>query len=131
MAEGAGLYISDSEPQAIANAVKRALKGNGKVSRSALIKTLDHKYRASDLNGAMSLLIQSGEVEVEEVPQPPGKAGGPAFGTLSGLSSSPNSSPRGDFFTAGEELAGRVLPRGENCSSPAPPCEESAWGKGP
>jgi hypothetical protein len=79
LAEGAGLYISDTEPQAIANAVKRALKDQGRVSRSALVKTLQHKYRASDLAGVLGLLITSGEVEVEEVPQPPGKAGRPGI----------------------------------------------------
>jgi histone H3/H4 len=65
MAEGAGLYIADSDNQAMANDVKRALKGNGKVSRSVLIRALGHKYKAKELDGVLNLMIEAEEVTVE------------------------------------------------------------------
>jgi len=84
LAKEAGLYISDSENQTIANTIKRALSGKGKISRSMLLQTLDHKFRARDLDGAMGLPIQSGKVEWEEVPQPSGAGRPGVFYTFKG-----------------------------------------------
>ena len=65
MAEGAGLYIADSDNQAMANDVKRALKGNGKVSRSVLLRALGHKYKAKELDGVLNLMIEAEEITIE------------------------------------------------------------------
>jgi hypothetical protein len=65
MAEGAGLYIADSDNQAMANDVKRALKGNGRVSRSVLLRALGHKYKAKELDGVLNSLAEAEEISIE------------------------------------------------------------------
>ena len=64
MAEGAGLYIADSDNQAMANDVKRSLKGKGKVIAD-LLRALGHKYKAKDLEGVLNLMIEAEEITIE------------------------------------------------------------------
>ena len=68
LAEGAGLYIADSDTQASANAVKRAIAARGgKASHQELLRALQHKYKSRDLKDVLSLLIESGDVLKELV----------------------------------------------------------------
>jgi hypothetical protein len=65
MAEEARLHIFDTETQEIANAIRRALKGKGKVRRSRLTKALDYKFKARDFDGVLGQMIEAEEVKVE------------------------------------------------------------------
>jgi hypothetical protein len=82
LAEGAGLYIADSETQVTANEIKRHLKGKGRVRRYELIKALSFKYRARDLEDVLKMMIEARVLLEERVPSGP-KGGQPArFYTL-------------------------------------------------
>ena len=63
MAQGAGLYIADTENQAMARAVLRAVtKAGGGVTKSGLIRALDHKYKTRELDSVLGSLVESGEL---------------------------------------------------------------------
>jgi Bifunctional DNA primase/polymerase, N-terminal len=68
MIRDAGRYMADSEAQAVARAIKRALVGKGRTSRSALVRALDHKYKARDLDDVLGSLVTAGEVKEDVVP---------------------------------------------------------------
>ena len=82
MAEGAGLYIADSDHQAMANDVKRSLKGKGKVDRSTLLRALGHKYKARDLEGVLNLMIEAEEMTIERGATTPKGGQPPRWQTL-------------------------------------------------
>lgn len=76
LAEGAGLYIADSDTQAAANAVRRALRaGGGRLSRSALIRTLQHRYKSRELEDVIRSLAEGEQIVVEKLVT----SGRPAF----------------------------------------------------
>jgi hypothetical protein len=77
LADGAGLYISDSDTQTTANDIKRHLKGKGMVQRSTLLKGLSFKYRARDLDDVLRMMIEA-EVISESTNQVAGKFVKPA-----------------------------------------------------
>lgn len=66
MIRDAGRYMADSEAQAIARAIKRALVGKGRVTRSALLKALDYKYKARDLDETLASMNDAGSVKIEQ-----------------------------------------------------------------
>ena len=79
LAEGAGLYISDSDTQALSNAVKRAIaERGGRIGRRDLLRALAHKYKTRDLDDAIKSLAESEHVVVEKV-TPDTQGGRPAF----------------------------------------------------
>jgi hypothetical protein len=72
LAESAGLYISDSETQAMANAVKRVIQrkanGHDKVRRSDVLQALKYKYKTRDLKDVMDQMYEGGTLRIEKVP---------------------------------------------------------------
>ena len=76
---GAGLYIADSEHQATARAVMRVINAaGGFIHRRDLIRALDHRYKAKDLNSVIASLTESGEILQEQL-TPTEKGGRPSF----------------------------------------------------
>lgn len=76
LAEGAGLYIADSETQALSNAVKRAIsERGGRIKRRDLLRALAHKYKTRDLEDAIKSLAESEHIVVEKT-TPEGEHGG-------------------------------------------------------
>ena len=68
LAEGAGLYIADSDTQAAANAVRRAIQERGgRVKRRDLIRALAHKYKTRDLDDVIKSLAEAESVLIEKV----------------------------------------------------------------
>lgn len=67
MAEGAGLYIADSDTQATANAVKRAIQERGgRVKRRDLIRALAHKYETRKLDDVIKSLAEAEDILIEK-----------------------------------------------------------------
>jgi hypothetical protein len=66
MIRDAGRYMADSDAQAIARAVKRVLVDKGRVTRSVLVKALDHRYKARDLDETLNSMADAGEVKIEQ-----------------------------------------------------------------
>lgn len=75
LAEGAGLYIADSDTQAAANAVRRAIQEHGgRVKRRDLIRALAHKYKTRDLDDVIKSLAEAESILIEKtVPADGGK----------------------------------------------------------
>jgi len=72
LAEGAGLYIADTEEQERANAVVRAIhKAGGRIKRRDLIRALDHKYSTRNLDDCLRALKESERV-AQNSEAPPG-----------------------------------------------------------
>lgn len=68
MAEGAGLYIADSDTQAIANSIRRAIKERGgRIRRRDLIRALDHKYKTRDVDESIKGLSEAEQIFTEKV----------------------------------------------------------------
>lgn len=66
LAKGAGLYIADSETQATANAVRRAIaEKGGRIKRRDLIRALQHKYRTRELDEVIKGVAEAGQIEVQ------------------------------------------------------------------
>jgi len=75
MVRNATDFIADTDNQAQLKDVRRIIKSaGGTISRSALVKKLDGKLKAFELDGALKLLIEAGDVE--EKMQAPGDKGG-------------------------------------------------------
>ncbi len=75
MITGAGLYIADSETQAVANVIRRAIVGaGGRIKRRDLIRTIDHRYRARDIDEGIKALAEGEEIQIEKVDR---EGGGP------------------------------------------------------
>lgn len=76
LAESAGLYISDSDTQAMANAIRRVIqkKANGKerVKRSEVLQALKYKYKSRDLADVMTQMTEGGTLKVEKQLHPGG-----------------------------------------------------------
>ena len=77
----AGLYIADSEHQAMANEIKRVIgrlsNGSKKVKHSDLVQALKHKYKSRDLKEALEQMIVGGTIKAER--QSPEGGGPPTF----------------------------------------------------
>lgn len=68
LAEGAGLYIADSEHQAVTNAVRRAIQeAGGRIRRRDLLRRVGHRYKARDLEDSIKALAEMEEVVIEKV----------------------------------------------------------------
>lgn len=73
LAKGAGLYIADSETQAAANAVKRAIQEKGgRIVRRGLIRALKHRYKTRELEDVIKSLVEAGEIALEKAEQSAG-----------------------------------------------------------
>lgn len=74
LAKGAGLYIADSDNQAMTNAIRRVLEDRkGRVKRRDLVRALQHRYKARELDDGLKALIEAEQIIVEKaIP----KAGG-------------------------------------------------------
>lgn len=58
MAKGAGIFIADSEHQAMAKMVVHAIEENkGRITRTKLYRRLDHRYRAKDIDEVIKSLM--------------------------------------------------------------------------
>lgn len=70
LASSAGLYIADSETQAMANEVKRTIKrlanGHKQVKHSAIIQALKYKYKSRDLKDVMDQMVFGGTLHYEK-----------------------------------------------------------------
>ncbi len=77
LADGAGLYIADSDTQAAANAVRRAIqeRGGRRVRRREVLRALAHRYRKRDLDDTINALAEAEQIVIEKV-VPPGSDGG-------------------------------------------------------
>lgn len=71
LADGAGLYIADSDTQAAANAVRRAIQERGgRVKRRDLIRALAHRYKSRELEDVIKSLAEAETIRVQkEVPE--------------------------------------------------------------
>lgn len=68
MATAAGLYISDTENQAIAKTILRiAIEAGGSIKRRDLLRKLDHKYRARDLEDVLRSLLETEQLVAIDV----------------------------------------------------------------
>ena len=78
LAEGAGLYIADSDTQAAANAVRRAIQEHGgRVKRRDLIRALAHKYETRKLDDVIKSLAEAESILIEKTM--PADKGRPSF----------------------------------------------------
>jgi hypothetical protein len=76
LARGAGLYIADSETQAAANAVRRAIaERGGRIKRRDLLRALAHRYRTRELDDVIKSLAEAEDIVVQKVVP---EGGGPA-----------------------------------------------------
>lgn len=70
LAISAGLYIADSEHQAMANEIRRVIKrlsnGSKKVKHSDVVQALKQKYKSRDLKDALDQMIVGGAVQAEK-----------------------------------------------------------------
>jgi hypothetical protein len=79
LAEGAGLYIADSDTQAAANAVRRAIQERGgRIKRRDLIRALAHRYKRRELDDVISSLAEGETINIEKV-ESGEKGGRPSF----------------------------------------------------
>jgi hypothetical protein len=68
LADGAGLYIADSDTQAAANAVRRAIQEDGgRVKRRDLLRKLQHRYKSRELEDVIKSLAESEHIRIEKV----------------------------------------------------------------
>lgn len=68
LANGAGLYIADSDTQAAANAVRRAIQDKGgRIRRRDLLRALAHRYKRRELEDVISSLAEAEMIMVEKV----------------------------------------------------------------
>jgi hypothetical protein len=65
MAEEARLHIFDSDTQEIANAIRRALKGKGRVPRWKLTKALDYNFKARDYESVLDQMVLARDVKAD------------------------------------------------------------------
>lgn len=76
LADGAGLYIADSDTQAAANAVRRAIqeRGGRKVRHRDVLRALAHRYRSRDLKDTISALAEAEQIVITDEIKGEGKA---------------------------------------------------------
>jgi len=73
LATGAGLYIADSDTQATANAVRRALYDRGgRMKRRDLLRALQHRYKARELEDVIKGLAEADHIRIEKEVPPKG-----------------------------------------------------------
>lgn len=67
LAKGAGLYIADSDNQAMANAVRRVLEAKkGRIKRRDLIRALQHRYKPRELEEIIKALAEAEHLVIEK-----------------------------------------------------------------
>jgi hypothetical protein len=70
LAESAGLYIADSENQAMANEVRRVIKrksnGSKRVKHSVIVQALKYKFKSRDLKDVIDQMVVGGDLKVEK-----------------------------------------------------------------
>lgn len=67
LAEGAGLYIADSDTQALSNAVRRAIvDAGGRIKRRDLLQVMRHRYRMRDLDDMIKGLSEAEIILIEK-----------------------------------------------------------------
>ena len=70
LADSAGLYIADSETQAMANEIRRIIKrksnGHVQVKRSVVLQSLKYKYKSRDLKDVMEQMVEGGALLVKK-----------------------------------------------------------------
>jgi hypothetical protein len=68
LAKGAGLYIADSDNQAMANSVRRAIQERGgRIKRRDLLQAMKHRYKTRELDDVIKALAESESVVIEKV----------------------------------------------------------------
>lgn len=68
LAAGAGLYIADSDTQAAANAVRRAIQERGGVARRRdLLRALAHRYKTRELDDVIKGLAEAEHIVIEKL----------------------------------------------------------------
>jgi hypothetical protein len=73
LAYGAGLYIADSDTQAAANAVRRAIREHGgRIRRRDLLRALAHRYKRRELDDVITGLAESEHIRIEKTIHPNG-----------------------------------------------------------
>ena len=73
LAHGAGLYIADSDNQAAANAVRRAIReSGGRVKRRELLQKLKHRYKSRELEDVIKSLAEAEDILIEKMIPPTG-----------------------------------------------------------
>lgn len=73
--EASGDYIADTDAQARAQEIIRALKARrGKATHRELMMSLKHKHSTRDVKDTLQALTESGRVDVFEKPNPKGRA---------------------------------------------------------
>jgi hypothetical protein len=73
LAYGAGLYIADSDTQAAANAVRRAIREHGgRIRRRDLLRALAHRYKRRELDDVIAGLAESEHIRIEKTIHPDG-----------------------------------------------------------
>ncbi|MCC7253828.1 bifunctional DNA primase/polymerase [Hyphomicrobium sp.] len=73
LAEGAGLYIADSESQAAAQAVRRAIQERGgRLKRRDLLQAIKHRYKTRELNDVINSLAEAEDIRIEKTVPPGG-----------------------------------------------------------
>jgi hypothetical protein len=78
LARGAGLYIADSDTQAAANAVRRAIQERGgRIRRRDLLRVLAHRYKTRELEDVIKSLAEAEDIVIEKITSADG--GRPAF----------------------------------------------------
>jgi hypothetical protein len=81
LAESAGLYISDSETQAMANAVRRVIQkrgnGTGRVKRADVLQALKYKYKTRELADVIAQMAEGGTLKIEKTT--PAAGGTPSY----------------------------------------------------
>lgn len=78
LAHGAGLYIADSDTQAAANAVRRAIQERGgRVKRRDLLQAMKHRYKRRELDDVIMGLAEAEDILIEKIV--PEGGGTPSF----------------------------------------------------
>jgi hypothetical protein len=80
MIEDVGKYMADSDPQALARAIKRVInneKNNGTATRRVLHRALDHRWKAKEVDEGVNSLVIAGQIKPNKIPSRPEREGGP------------------------------------------------------
>jgi uncharacterized protein YdiU (UPF0061 family) len=77
MVEGAGLYMADSDTQALSKALKRVMYSKGEVSRREIYRGLKHNWKVKEVNEGLISLEIADQIHVDVRPSKPKGKGGP------------------------------------------------------
>lgn len=68
LARAASLYIADSDNQAAANAVRRAIQDRGgRIKRRDLLRCLGHRYKGRELDDVLKALAEAEQIVIEKL----------------------------------------------------------------